>query len=261
MAKAPKARRTAAAEPAADGFWDRPAMMNLVADLLLVVGITGLAWAVVAAVQRLPFFPMSQVVVVGNIEQVTRVQIEQAARSSLAGNFFTVDLADVRSAFEKLPWVRRADVRLRWPDAVEVAIEEHVAVARWRKADGESRLVNDQGEVFAAASERQLPTFAGPEGSSARVLARYREFTTTLAAADHRPETVVLSGREAWQVRLDDGVLIELGRDDERHGISERLGRFVAHYRSALDKLHLARAGVVDMRYPNGFTLRPDSRS
>ncbi len=115
--------------------------------------------------------------------------------------------------------------------------------------------------MFAAASEQRLPTLAGPEGSAPRVLARHREFGATLEAIGRKPEAVVLSGREAWQIKLDDGVVIELGRDDERHGISERLARFVAHYRPALEKLRLARASVVDMRYPNGFAVRPDSRS
>jgi cell division protein FtsQ len=252
-----KARRKKVAEPAEDGFWDRPVLINLVADLLIVFAIAALAWAAATAVQRLPILPLRAVVVGGSVDNVTRSQIEQAARIAIAGNFFTVDLDQVRGVFEKLPWVRQADVRRRWPDTLELVIEEHVAVARWRRTDGESRLVNDRGEVFSAASDQQLPTFAGPEGSSAQVLARYLEAQQALAPLDRKPQTVVLSSREAWQVKLDDGVVIELGRDELKHTSTERLARFVDWYRPALERTHLARAGVVDMRYPNGFTLRP----
>lgn len=252
-----KARRKRVAEPVEDGFWDRPVLINLVADLLIVFAIAGLAWSAATAVQRLPIFPLHEVVVGGSVHNVTRSQIEQAARVAVTGNFFTVDLDQVRGVFEKLPWVRLADVRRRWPDTLELVIEEHVAVARWRRADGESRLVNDHGEVFAAASDQHLPTFVGPEGSSALVLARYHEVEQALATLERKPETVVLSNREAWQVRLDDGVVIELGRDELKHSTTERLARFVAYYRPALERTHLARAGVVDMRYPNGFALRP----
>jgi cell division protein FtsQ len=255
MAKA--ARRKKAAEPAEDGFWDRPVLMNLVADVLIVFAIAGLAWSAATAVQRLPIFPLHDVVVGGSLDNVTRSQIEQAARVALTGNFFTVDLDEVRTVFEKLPWVRQADVRRRWPGTLELSIDEHVAVARWRRVDGESRLVNDHGEVFAAASDLQLPVFAGPEGSAAQVLNRYREIEQALVAIGRKPETLVLSSREAWQVKLDDGVVIELGRDEAKHSLADRLARFVAYYRLALEKTHLARAGVVDMRYPNGFALRP----
>jgi len=254
MAKPARRRKTT--EPAEDGFWDRPVLMNLVADLLFVFGVAGLAWAAATSIQRLPVFPLREIVVGGTVDNVTRNQVEQAARAALAGNFFTVDLDQVRSVFEKLPWVRQAEVRRRWPDTLELVIEEHVAVARWRRADGETRLVNDHGEVFAAASDRQLPVFAGPEGSAALVLDRYREFSGALSALGRKPETLALSGREAWQVRLDDGLVIELGRDEAKHSLSERMARFVAWYRPALEKTRLARASVVDMRYPNGFALR-----
>ncbi len=244
-------------EATADGFWDRPVLINLMADLLIVFGVAGLAWATATAIQRLPVFPLREVVVTGEVDNVTRNQVEQAARAALVGNFFTVDLEQVRDVFERLPWVRQAEVRRRWPDKLELVLEEHVAVARWRRTDGESRLVNDHGEVFAAASDLHLPAFAGPEGSAPRVLARYREFGQALAAVERKPEVVVLSNREAWQIRLDDGVVIELGRDEENHLLSERLARFIAYYPPVLERTHLSRAGAVDMRYPNGFALRP----
>ena len=248
--------RRPANDPETLGFWDRPVLINLVADLLIVFGVAALAWAGSMAIQRLPVFPLREVVVTHPVQQVTSAQIEQAARASLVGNFFTVDLDGVRAAFEKLPWVRHAEVRRRWPDAVELDLEEHVAVARWRQPDGESRLVNREGEVFAAASEQVLPTFAGPEGSAPEVLARYREFGQALAKIGRRAETIVLSRREAWQLRLDDGLLLELGRDEDKHPLTERMARFVSYYPAALAKVQVAAGGVVDMRYPNGFALR-----
>lgn len=257
MAKAKPVRRNKSTESAEDGFWDRPVLINLVADLLIVFGVAGLVWAGTTSIQRLPVFPLSEVVVGGSVANVTRSQIEQASRVAVTGNFFTVDLEQVRSVFERLPWVRQADVRRRWPNTLELDIEEHVAVARWRQADGESRLVNDHGEVFAAATDQRLPEFVGPEGSANLILSRYREFAGALATVGRKPEALVLSGREAWQMKLDDGVVVELGRDEEKHPLTERLARFVAWYQPALEKNHLARASVVDMRYPNGFALRP----
>ncbi|HMX16315.1 MAG TPA: cell division protein FtsQ/DivIB [Rhodocyclaceae bacterium] len=250
------AKRNAKPAPPADGFWDRPALMNLVADVLIFFSVAGLAWAAVTVFQRLPVFPLRQLVVTNDVRRVTHAQLDDAARSALAGNFFTVDLDGAREAFEKLPWVRRADVRRRWPDTIELAVEEHRAVARWRGVDGESRLVNEFGEVFQAAAPAELPLFAGPEGSAPRVLARHREFSEVLVAVGRRPRAVILSAREAWQLRLDDGVLVDLGRDQAKHPLGERLARFTTYYQAARAKAGVG-ALLVDMRYPNGFALRP----
>jgi cell division protein FtsQ len=150
-------------------------------------------------------------------------------------------------------------VRRIWPDGIVLALEEHRAAARWTPQDGEPRLVNTRGEVFPASSREALPVFTGPEGSASRVLARYEEFSERLGAIGRKPVAVHLSAREAWQIRLDDGVVLELGRDQARHPLTERLDRFTGHYAaaSAAARGRLHSVGVVDMRYPNGFALRP----
>jgi cell division protein FtsQ len=256
-----KPRNERKAEPA-EGFWDKPVLMNLVSDLLVVLGCALLAWAAAMSLQRLPIAPLREVVVTAPVERVSQSQIEHAARSALSGNFFTANLDAARAAFEKLPWVRRADVRRRWPDGIELEIEEHVAVARWQRADGEARLVNSHGELFSAAPpEIALPVFSAPESASALVLGRYREFAQALAALGRQPVAVTVTAREAWQLRLDDGVVVELGRDEAKHPLGERMARFVGHYPQARARLGQAAAGVADMRYPNGFALRAARRN
>ncbi|MBA3903191.1 MAG: cell division protein FtsQ, partial [Rhodocyclaceae bacterium] len=64
-----------------------------------------------------------------------------------------------------------------------------------------------------------------------------------------------LSPRQAWQVRLDDDVLLDLGRDQAKSPVNERLARFVGVYREATERLY-ARADAIDLRYPNGFAVR-----
>ena len=239
--------------------------MNLIADLLFFAAALALGYAATLAAARLPFFPLRELVVAGPLQEVTPTQVEYAAGSAVAGNFFTVNLDAVRAAFEKLPWVRKAEVRRRWPNGLELAIEEHVAEARWKQADvpkeaslgggAEARLVNREGEVFAAASNAALPLFVGPEGTAPLILARYHELQPLLEPLGRRPQTLALSPRQAWQVKLDDGVLLDLGRDQAKSRINDRLQRFAAAYRQASERLR-ARADVIDLRYPNGFAMR-----
>jgi cell division protein FtsQ len=243
-------------KPAGDGFWHQPALLNLCADVLIIAASAALAWTAVIALQRLPFYPLREVQVMGELSQVQRSQIELAARTVVQGNFFTVNIDAARGAFEKLPWVRRAEVRRQWPDRIELRIEEHVPVARWRGIDGEPRLVNSYGEVFAGSVDLPLPMFSGPEGTSAEVLARYKEFESALAKINLHPKVVALSAREAWQVRLDNGLLLDLGRDQAKLPLATRVARFTEYYPNAIKRSQV-QIVAVDMRYPNGFTLRP----
>ena len=230
--------------------------MNLIADLLFFASALALGYAATLAVARLPFFPLRELVVAGPLQEVTPTQVEYAAGNAVAGNFFTVNLDAVRAAFEKLPWVRKAEVRRRWPNGLELTIEEHVAAARWKHAESaEARLVNREGEVFAAASNAKLPLFVGPEGTAPLILARYHEMQPLLAPIGRQPQSLALSPRQAWQMKLDDGVLLDLGRDQAKSRVNERLQRFAAVYGQAAERLK-ARGDVIDLRYPNGFAMR-----
>ena len=255
-----KARGPSRGAQTVDGFWDRPQLLNLMADLLLILGFAVLAYALVFAVIRLPFFPLRQVVVVHSLDQVTPAQIEFAAKS-LSGNFFTVNLEAVRTSLERQPWVRHASVRRRWPDGIEFDLEEHVAAARWQQGVTDTRLVNGQGEVFpvsATQAQAKLPLFSGPEGSAPQVLTRYKDFSALLKPLGRTLRAVALSARQAWQLHLDDGLTLELGRDQPNHPIEERLARFSRTYAAVQSRVKTA-IGAIDMRYPNGFALRPRS--
>lgn len=239
------------------GLWDRPNLLNAIADVLLVVGSAGVAYACVLAVLRLPIFPLRELVVATPLTQVTSEQLDYAARSSLAGNFFTVNLDRVRASFEKLPWVRQAEVRRRWPDGLEVEIIEHRALAYWRVADaGDMRLVDETGEVFGAASNAAMPVFSGPEGTAPLLLERFKDFSRAVEPLGRKVSAISLSARLSWQLKLDDGMVIELGRDQPKAPVEERLARFVTVYGKAIEQLK-QRVAVADLRYPNGFALKP----
>ena len=55
-------------------------------------------------------FPVARVEVVGTLKNTAPAHVE-AAISKISGNFFALDLAEVRERVERLPWVRRVAVR------------------------------------------------------------------------------------------------------------------------------------------------------
>ena len=136
-------------------MWDKPQLLNWLANLLYAVTVVLGLYAVLFVVVHLPIFPMRHVEVQGNLHYITRDQIKLITDKHLQGNFFTLDLNKTKDAFEKLPWAREVSVRRRWPDKLEVTIKEHQAMARW----GNLALVNIQGGLFHAAIDSELPVF------------------------------------------------------------------------------------------------------
>lgn len=238
-------------------MWDDADMLNGCASALYVLAAIALTYAGVHALVHSVRFPLRQLAVEGALQNVSREQLEDAGRASGNGTFFSVDLDAVRRAFEALPWVRRAEVRRLWPDRLQVAIEEHTPLARWGTDAHAGRLVNVQGEVFEGElpDSDRLPQFAGPGGSAPELTRRYVAFRQMFAPLALEPRQLFLSPRYAWQVRLSNGLTLELGRDQLKEPVQERLSRFVAFYPQTVGSLK-RRLDYVDLRYPNGFALR-----
>ena len=236
-------------------MWDNPRQLNLLAGAL--VGIAALIFgvALLQLALRSPHLPVRELHVVTPLGNTSKQEIERATRGRIAGNFFAVEPAEVRAGLQQLPWVRRVTVRKVWPDRLEVGLEEHVALARW----GSDALVNTHGETFRGRADAALPLFVGPAGSETEITLRYASFKALLAPLGMQPERVVLTPRLAWQLRLDNGLQIMLGRDGDQ--AEARLKRFVAAYDSTLKTLP-RKHEYLDLRYPNGFALRvPELRS
>jgi cell division protein FtsQ len=221
--------------------------MLWLANLLYAIAAILLLYAVLFLMVHLPLFPLREVKVNGELQHVTREQVQFIVTRALKGNFFTLDLNKTRRTFEKLPWVRSVNVRRRWPDRLEVTLEEHQALARW----GGTALVNSHGELFEAASDQTLPVFSGPADGVVEVTSQYQVFRQQLAAIGRQPVAVSLSPRRAWQVTLDDGLVVELGREQ----VEARLEKFVRVYDRTLGRLKQP-VNYVDLRYPNGFAVR-----
>jgi cell division protein FtsQ len=230
-------------------MWDNPRLLNLAAGAL--VGIALFVFAAIGAVLlvRSPLFPVTEVELTHALNKTTREELEAALRGRIGGNFFALDPDQVRRALEALPWVRRASVRRVWPDRLQITLEEHVPLARW----GEHALVSIHGERFQARGEGALPLLLGPEGTEREVAQRYARFADTLAPLGARLERVVLTPRYAWQLKLDSGLHIMLGRDAD--GAQARLSRFVEAYADTLGRIARGHE-YVDLRYRSGFALR-----
>jgi len=237
-------------------------LMNATAAVLATLGVialvaTGLLWFV-----RQPMFALHTIRVEGDLAHNSALTIRANAAPRMAGNFFTMDLAATRRAFESVPWVRQAIVRRVWPDKLSVRLEEHRPVALWSSAnnteDGSDKLVNSFGEVFEAnlgdVEDEGLPTLRGPDGSSNRMLRLWAALQTVVAGLDAQIETLELSGRGSWRAELDSGAEIEFGRgsDDE---VIERTRRFVGTVTQVTQRYQRP-IEYADLRHNDGYAVR-----
>jgi cell division protein FtsQ len=238
-------------------MWNKPQMLNAIADLLILAAAAALLAATAVWIVRVPSLPVRQVIFAGELPHTRRLEIEQVLPASLRGNFFSINLETVRVTLEQLPWVRKVEVRRIWPARLEINVEEHKPVARWGEARGE--LVNSYGEVFAAlATDEELkaiPLIFGPAGTAKEVLKRYSEFAGMLKPLDEKPVQLILSPRLAWQLKLERGMLMDLGREQAKAPLGVRLQRFIEVYPETVAK-RTVQPTVVDLRYPNGFAMR-----
>ena len=233
-------------------------LMNAIATIVFTLALLALAGAVLGWAARRPQFQFTDVRLEGDLQRNSVTTVRANAMPHLAGNFFTMDLARTRAAFEQVPWVRHAVVRRVWPDKLVVALEEHQPVALWQGDENSDKMVNTHGEVFEAnvgdVEDDSLPQFAGPDGTSTQVLAMYRRLQPLFSALDVEVTALRLSGRGSWKVDLDDGAAIELGRGTQDE-VVERTQRFIRTVPQVLHKFN-APLESADLRHAEGYAVK-----
>ena len=231
-------------------MWDNAPLLRGIANALFMFSVLAALYGAIYYVVHLPgLFPLHSVRLDKAPQRVDPQQVLQTVRNEVQGNFFTVDIERLRQSLERLPWVSSVSIRREFPHRLAVHLEEHQALARWNN----SELVNLRGEVFVANSEQVLPSFIGQAGDSNEVAQRYAQFSQQLAALNLQVTQLALSPRHAWQLRLSNGTVLELGRED----MQQRLARFVAVQKTEDGRLKTEGAvAYVDLRYRNGFAVR-----
>lgn len=195
--------------------------------------------------------PVTSILITGEMPYTTRLDIENAIEQINFGNFFNLDVNEVQEKVAKLPWVYSVSVRKKWPDELTIYVVDQKPVAHWNG----SFLINTHGVAFQADTERlqeKLPAFFGPEGSEQLALDNFINLNDLLNLNEIMIDELMLSERFAWQITLDDGVLINLGRNSR----IERIQRFMDVYpQIKANKKAEQQVDYVDLRYDTGLAV------
>jgi cell division protein FtsQ len=209
--------------------------------LLILASLGALTWSL----DR----PVRVVSMDGSFQRVSPGQIETAVAPFARQGFMSANLDDIQRAVEALPWVDHARIARRWPNSLHVTVTEQTPAARW----GESGLLNTRGELFVREATHvpaELPRLSGPEGTESQVAQRYLSVQGRMTEAGMRIAALRLDERGAWEMDLDSGVTVRLGRRD----VEERLDRFIKTT-SQVVAHRWTEINYVDMRYSNGFAI------
>ncbi len=220
------------------------------------------AWSIAITLVALPIvgvlngwfasdrWPVTKLDVRAEFNHVSAEQLRAAVAPHLGEGFFAVNLADVRAAVAKLPWVERAEARKHWPDAIELVVYEQQPFAHW----GKDRLINRRGQVFSVAGVeglQGLPELSGPDDRLDDVIQFHADCVKEFTGSGLIVTAVALSPRGGWTLTLASGASIAVAREEPR----ERLKRFL----DAWPTLAAGRTDApayVDLRYANGFAVR-----
>jgi cell division protein FtsQ len=193
--------------------------------------------------------PLRTVRVLGSFHYLNPDLVRAVIREKLARNYFAADMEELKSAVAAIPWVAGVRLVRRWPDAIEVYVEEHRPVVRW----GEREFIDDQRRRFFGGEQEglhYLPLLVGPNGQESLMIEVWSGLDRSFRAWETSVAELRLSDRWSWSILLKNGVRIECGRQDPLDAVTKLLAWF-----PLLGKDRVALLQRVDLRYSNGFAI------
>ncbi len=193
--------------------------------------------------------PLSQVAIQGELQHVEARDVQNALIGiPNMGTFMVQDINELQTSINSIPWVARASIRKQWPNTIKVYLVEHTPSAVWNG----NALLNEQGDVFQAPFDNIVNDtiqLYGPDKSSHLVLDVYRQLAEQLKTHELMISSIVLNERRAWQVILENGTRLELGKGDPL----KRIDTFFMLYKELGDQFN--KVSYIDLRYDTGAAV------
>ena len=215
--------------------------------VLVSVGFAALLVGVFYGGRYVWSLEVARIAVSGKLDNVSVASIEALVSPQLTPGFLAADLDQIRQSLESFPWIYAANVRRRWPDTLDIDVDEQRPIARW----GEQGFLNHEGDLFVVDQSPRwhpLPQLSGPVGSEAMLVRRYQTLEALLRGTGREIVSLQLDEIGQYIAKLDTGVALNFGAD---HFVS-RARRFVRLYSNQLAQTSVTR---IDLRYEHGAAV------
>jgi cell division protein FtsQ len=214
--------------------------------LLIGLGVTG-SIAANGLSHLLQDVQIRQVRLQGDLRYLDAESLTRDLRIRFNGNYLDTTLDQVISEVESHPWIAAAAARRVWPDTLLIELTEQRPVAIYN----DTQYLGLSGDLFEPPKpvNDPLPRLYGALSETMQVYSHYGVFSDRLS--DFSKVISVSRGHDmGWQITLENGINVELGRDD----ILGRLSR-ARDVLNRLDREKLAKLQEIDARYDNGVAL------
>lgn len=215
-------------------------------------------------------FVIEQIKLKGKFQHLKPEDVQSAVHQGSVGNYFSVELDDIKQRVEEMDWVRSADVRREWPNTLLVSVKEHRPAMRWNSiVSGEvtttkgEKWVSLAGKVITLKEPLGLQTplvLNGPDHNAREILIRAVQWRKKLAVSGIKIQSITLSASQAWSLELayvgaDKVFELLLGRENVEHRLDRFQALFDRQFKHA--DAYLVR---VDARYPDGLAVEEKMR-
>lgn len=231
---------------------------DLMRGLAIILPVIAIILIIADRLGRADLFLIHEIEYRGEFTYVDQDIVDEATKSVLKGNFFTVDLRVIQNELLVIPWIESAYVGREWPNKIIVTFDEYEPTMRW--ANGglvmeDGQLVESSIEGLPNAEElRSLPVLDGKQESLPEMVTRYAAWRYEISSFGMDIEKMLLSDSNAWTLSLRnvEGELFELRLGSM--GPNVRFEQFLRLLSQGED--YFKRLEYVDARYPNGVVVK-----
>jgi cell division protein FtsQ len=233
-------------------LWVKKCIRFLRVLVVTVVGVAivgGVGFYGVTVAQNFLNRPIANVIVKGNFHYVEKNTVDLLVQKMIGDSFVGENIDIIKKRLQAMSWIDNVNLARQWPDRLLVNVTEQTPIARW----GDSSFINVRGELIDVVDNVELAhlsQLSGEKQDAPIIMQQYSVMATVFQAYGIGVSALEKDRRGVWQLRLDNGWLVVLGRGD----IFAKVQRLTHLFDKQL-LATTAKIKVIDIRYSNGLAV------
>ena len=165
--------------------------------------------------------------------------------------FFGADLKQIHQAASSLNWVENVDVYRDWYQGVLVTATSRRAIAKF----GSYQMLDANGVIFEPVDSNQLLSknlirLQGDSTEARNIMQQLYRINMWFAPLNISVDDLVLTSRQTWIIRFNNGLRIIVDRDDTEQKLYNLPKILQKQYNNQMSLIQ-----SIDLRYKNGFVI------
>jgi len=218
----------------------------------LLVGVIVACALTFHATKTLVFeqWKVTEISINNDLKQVEASSIAKILNREEYAYLLEIDVTKLQNEIKKLNWVKQVEIRKKWPNTIEVLIEEYLPIARINK-----KLLVDSGVLIGAnnlkeMNELPLLNFKTKRSNTEylEIVKRYKSIQKSFMSIGIIVDSLDISESLAWTINTSNKIKIKIGR--KQH--VQRVNRLIStlHFIEIFETVK-----TIDLRYNNGYAV------